>query len=42
MQQRRAAIITPVRTGVGAFGKTLRPVSVEDLIATVVHRLTLP
>jgi acetyl-CoA C-acetyltransferase len=36
MQQRRAAIITPVRTGVGAFGKALRPVSVEDLIATVV------
>ena len=36
MQQRRAAIVTPVRTGVGAFGKSLRPVSVEDLIATVV------
>lgn len=36
MQSRRAAIVTPVRTGVGAFGKALRPVSVEDLIATVV------
>lgn len=36
MQQRRAAIVTPVRTGVGAFGKALKPVSVEDLIATVV------
>lgn len=36
MQQRRAAIVTPVRTGVGAFGKALRPVSVEDLIGTVV------
>ena len=36
MQKRRAAIVAPVRTGVGAFGKSLRPVSVEDLIATVV------
>ncbi|KAA1172326.1 acetyl-CoA C-acetyltransferase [Marinobacter salinexigens] len=36
MQKRRAAIVAPVRTGVGAFGKTLRPVSVEDLIGTVV------
>ncbi|MEX0604541.1 MAG: acetyl-CoA C-acetyltransferase [Marinobacter sp.] len=36
MQRRRAAIVTPVRTGVGAFGKALRPISVEDLIATVV------
>jgi len=36
MQQRRAAVVTPVRTGVGVFGKALRPVSVEDLIATVV------
>ncbi|MBD3656978.1 acetyl-CoA C-acetyltransferase [Marinobacter sp.] len=37
MQKRRAAIVAPVRTGVGAFGKSLRPVSVEDLIATVVN-----
>eukprot|EP00163_Fabomonas_tropica_P004492 TRINITY_DN13961_c0_g2_i1.p1 TRINITY_DN13961_c0_g2~~TRINITY_DN13961_c0_g2_i1.p1 ORF type:complete len:401 (-),score=54.26 TRINITY_DN13961_c0_g2_i1:187-1389(-) len=36
MQKRRAAIVAPVRTGVGAFGKSLRPVSVEDLIGTVV------
>ena len=34
---RRAAIVTPVRTGVGTFGGTLRPVSVEDLSATVVN-----
>jgi acetyl-CoA C-acetyltransferase len=33
----RAAIITPVRTAVGAFGKSLRPVAVEDLGATVVN-----
>jgi acetyl-CoA C-acetyltransferase len=32
----RAAIITPVRTAVGAYGKTLRPVAVEDLGASVV------
>lgn len=32
----RAAIIAPVRTGVGAFGKSLRPVPVEALGATVV------
>ncbi|MFF1880719.1 acetyl-CoA C-acetyltransferase [Pseudarthrobacter sp. NPDC058196] len=32
----RAAIIAPVRTAVGAYGKTLRPVSAEDLGATVV------
>jgi acetyl-CoA C-acetyltransferase len=32
----RAAIVTPVRTAVGAFGKSLRPVAVEDLGATVV------
>ncbi|PHQ14528.1 acetyl-CoA C-acetyltransferase [Marinobacter profundi] len=37
MQKRRAAIVAPVRTGVGAFGKSLRQVSVEDLIATVVN-----
>jgi acetyl-CoA C-acetyltransferase len=33
----RAAIITPVRTAVGAFGKSLRPVAVEDLGAAVVN-----
>jgi len=33
---RRAAIVTPLRTPVGAFGATLRPVPVEDLAATVV------
>jgi acetyl-CoA C-acetyltransferase len=33
---RRAAIVTPLRTPVGAFGGTLRPVPVEDLAATVV------
>jgi acetyl-CoA C-acetyltransferase len=32
----RAAIIAPVRTAVGAYGKTLRPVAVEDLGASVV------
>jgi acetyl-CoA C-acetyltransferase len=32
----RAAIITPVRTAVGAYGKTLRPLAVEDLGASVV------
>lgn len=32
----RAAIISPVRTGVGLFGKSLQPVPVEDLGATVV------
>jgi acetyl-CoA C-acetyltransferase len=32
----RAAIIAPVRTAVGAYGKSLRPVSVEALGATVV------
>lgn len=32
----RAAIIAPVRTGVGAFGKSLTPVPVEELGATVV------
>ena len=34
---RRAAIVTPVRTPVGAFGGALRPVPVEDLAATVVR-----
>lgn len=33
----RAAIIAPVRTAVGAYGKSLRPVSVEALGATVVR-----
>jgi acetyl-CoA C-acetyltransferase len=33
---RRAAIVTPLRTPVGTFGGTLRPVPVEDLAATVV------
>jgi acetyl-CoA C-acetyltransferase len=33
---RRAAIVSPVRTAVGTYGGTLRPVSVEDLAATVV------
>lgn len=33
---RRAAIVAPLRTPVGAFGGTLRPVPVEDLAATVV------
>jgi acetyl-CoA C-acetyltransferase len=33
---RRAAIVAPVRTGVGTFGGSLRPVAVEVLGATVV------
>ncbi|NKQ54198.1 acetyl-CoA C-acetyltransferase [Amycolatopsis sp. K13G38] len=33
---RRAAIVAPVRTPVGAFGGGLRPVPVEDLAATVI------
>lgn len=33
---RRAAIVSPVRTGVGTFGGSLRPVSTEELGATVV------
>ncbi|NED32060.1 acetyl-CoA C-acetyltransferase [Streptomyces sp. SID8499] len=33
---RRAAIVSPVRTPVGAFGGALRTVPVEDLAATVV------
>jgi acetyl-CoA C-acetyltransferase len=32
---RRAAIVSPVRTGVGTFGGSLRPVSTEELGATV-------
>ncbi|MCD2197658.1 acetyl-CoA C-acetyltransferase [Actinomycetospora endophytica] len=34
---RRAAIVSPVRTPVGAFGGALRAVPVEDLAATVVR-----
>jgi acetyl-CoA C-acetyltransferase len=34
---RRAAIVSPVRTPVGAFGGALRPVPVEDLAATVIQ-----
>src|SRR5450759_4491511 len=33
---RRAAIVAPVRTAVGTFGGSLRPVPVEDLGARVV------
>ncbi|MFA3877802.1 acetyl-CoA C-acetyltransferase [Streptomyces sp. MMCC 100] len=33
---RRAAIVSPVRTPVGAFGGALRPVPVEDLAVTVI------
>lgn len=34
---RRAAIVSPVRTGVGTFGGSLRPVSTEELGATVLR-----
>ncbi len=34
---RRAAIVTPVRTAVGTFGGSLRPVPVEELAATTVR-----
>ena len=34
---RRAAIVAPVRTPVGTFGGSLRPVSVETLAATVLR-----
>lgn len=34
---RRAAIVSPVRTGVGTFGGSLRPVPVEELAATVIR-----
>src|SRR4051812_16995382 len=37
MIMRRAAIVSPLRTGVGAFGGTLRSVPVEELGATVVR-----
>ncbi|MGE0067552.1 MAG: acetyl-CoA C-acetyltransferase [Solirubrobacterales bacterium] len=33
---RRAAIVSPLRTPVGAFGGSLQPVPVEDLAATVI------
>jgi acetyl-CoA C-acetyltransferase len=33
---RRAAIVAPLRTAVGGYGKALRTVSVEDVAATVV------
>jgi acetyl-CoA C-acetyltransferase len=33
---RRAAIVAPVRTAVGTFGGSLRPLSAEDLAAEVV------
>ncbi|MFO7190730.1 acetyl-CoA C-acetyltransferase [Thermocrispum sp.] len=36
---RRAAIVSPLRTPVGAFGGTLRPVPAEDLAAVVVKEL---
>jgi len=36
---RRAAIVCPVRTGVGIFGGSLRPVPVEKLAAAVVREL---
>ena len=34
---RRAAIVAPVRTAVGTFGGSLRPLRAEDLAATVVE-----
>ena len=34
---RRAAIVAPLRTAVGTFGGTLRPVPVEELAATVLR-----
>src|SRR5437867_1802099 len=36
---RRAAVVSPLRTAVGTFGGTLRPVPVEELGATVVRAL---
>jgi len=36
---RRAAIVAPLRTAVGTFGGTLRPVRAEDLAATVLKAL---
>ena len=34
---RRAAIVTPLRTPVGTFGGSLKPVPVEELAATAVR-----
>ena len=34
---RKAAIVTPLRTPVGTYGGSLRPVSVEELAATTVR-----
>jgi acetyl-CoA C-acetyltransferase len=36
---RRAALVSPLRTAVGTFGGTLRPVPAEDLAATVLKAL---
>ena len=36
---RRAAIVCPLRTPVGAYGGSLRPVAVEELAATVLKAL---
>ena len=36
---RRAVIVAPVRTAVGTYGGTLRPVPVEKMIATVITAL---
>jgi acetyl-CoA C-acetyltransferase len=36
---RRAAIVSPLRTAVGGFGGTLRPLAAEDLAATVLKAL---
>lgn len=33
---RRAAIVSPVRTAVGTFGGSLRPLRAEDLAAKVI------
>lgn len=33
---RRAAIVSPLRTGVGKFGGSLKPLTVDDLAATVI------
>ncbi len=36
---RRAAIVAPVRSPVGVYGGSLRPLPVEKLIATVIKAL---
>lgn len=36
---RRAAIVAPVRSAVGVYGGSLRPVPVEKLIASVIKAL---